>query len=56
MGMDERYNAYTAQNEEGIAGELRGSFDSDVEDNKGVVYYTGTFEEESIQTIFYFVL
>lgn len=33
---------------EGIAGELRGSFDSDVEDNKGVVYYTGTFEEESI--------
>ena len=41
---------------EGIVGELIGSFDSDVKDNKGVVYYTGTFEEESIQTIFYFVL
>ena len=25
-------------------------------DKEGVVYYTGTFEEESIQTIFYFVL
>lgn len=41
---------------EGIEGELRGSFDSDVKDNKGIVYYTGTYEGESIQASFYFVL
>ena len=65
MGMEERYDAYIAKDKEGKEyiliidreqGSLSCALDSDVEDNKGVVYYTGTFEEESIQTIFYFVL
>ena len=41
---------------ERIDDELIGSFDSDVKDNKGVVYYNGSLDGESINAVFYFVL
>ena len=41
---------------EGNDGELSGTFESVVEDNRGTVYYNGSLDGESINAVFYFVL